>query len=213
MKDVSFGADEINIPIDDVWVAIPPRSAQKIFLKPKAEAMVYGLLSDGTIALLNVKTKTLARFSDIRINDDELVAIWGLNKQLAIAPEAELPMGAYKVYANDRFFDLVNAKLGDKWIESPSIEELWSKKTEENGNGVDLANSTYQNSPCVYFQVPAPIIGDLGVLYTFDGERYFIGEKAGYSVEVGQTGVKLTGKSKSIELKWDQVQSLRFPQK
>ena len=80
--------------------------------------MVYGLLSDGTIALLNVKTKTLARFSDIRINDDELVAIWGLNKQLAIAPEAELPMGAYKVYANDRFFDLVNAKLGDKWIET-----------------------------------------------------------------------------------------------
>lgn len=213
LKDVSFGAKEINIPIDDVWVAIPPRSAQKTFANPKSETIVYGLLSDGTIALLDVKTKTLARLGGVRINDAELVAIWGLNNQLAIAPEEELPMGAYKVYANDRFFDLANAKFGDKWIESPSIEELWNKEAEEKGNGADLVDSTYKNSPCVYFQVPAPIIGDFGVLYTFDGERYFIGEKAGYAVELGQAGIKLTGKSKTIELKWDQVQSLRFPQK
>ena len=122
-------------------------------------------------------------------------------------------MGAFKVYSNDKFFDLGNAKFGEKWIESPSIEELKNKETEENGSGADFANSTYRNSPCVYLQIPTPIVGDLGVLYTFDGERYFIGEKAGYSVQLDLAGIKLTGNSKSVDLKWDQVQSLRFPQK
>lgn len=139
--------------------------------------------------------------------------MWGVDSQLAIAPEKEIPMGAFKVYAKDKFFDLANAKFGEDWIESPSIEELWNKETEENGMGADLVKSTYQNSPCVYFQIPEPIVGDFGVLFTFDGERYFIGEKSGYSVEFGEAGIKLSGKSKNVALKWDQVQSLRFPQK
>lgn len=213
LKDVSFGAKQLSIPLDDVWVAIPPRIQQQKFPKPTSKTMAYGLLSDGTIALMDIKTKTLARLNDVKVNDADLIAIWGIENQLAIPPEKAIPMGAYTVFANGKYVDLSNAKFGEKWIESPSIEELWNKETEESGTGADLVKSTYQNSPCVFIRTPKPIVGDFGTLYTFDGERYFIGEKSGYSVEISDAGIKLSGKSTTIDLKWEQVQSLRFPQK
>lgn len=213
LKDLSFGAAEIALPVSDIWVMIPPRSAEQKFSPDAMANLSYCLLDDGSIVLADLSKGLRKRFSETPLKAESIVAFWGLDQQLVSPPTYPIRPDAAAVFAKGSFFDLEGVKLGSTWLESPSVEKLAEQAMEDDDDsaGVDLTKASYRTSPCVFLKSPPDLGDELGALYTSAGERYLIGDGF-HSVKVQAGKVVLSRDSANVELGWDEIRSLRLPQ-
>lgn len=216
LKGLSFGADQLEIDIEDVWVAIPPgkNSAER---KTDASPVTgFCLFMDGSISLVDFSLKKKVRLgSDLDLS--QVVALWGLDQQLTAPPSVPVSKGSALLYGNDQFYDLANVGLGVDWLNSPSIDSLSKLALEgdpdASAQGIDLKGVVYSNSPCVYLRRPKEIGPSSGVVYTVGSERYFFGQETGASIKINQSGIRLVRGELAVDLNWSEIRSLRFPGK
>lgn len=218
LKNLSIGIPQLPVDWKDVWVMVPPQIRLK---KPSTDPMsnsAYCLLNDGAIVLAQLPDLLSARFQ-VPIKRDQLVAVWGLSQQLTAAPTFKIKPGAATVSINGDFVDLAEVKLGKTWLESPTIAELKKRADDRKKTGaepegdlpaVDLTETRWADSPCIFFQAPKANGGKTGVLYTYDGERYFVDSQS-IGLRSGQDGFSLTRSGKTVQLAWDEIRVLRFP--
>ena len=214
LKDLSFGAPEVSLSLEDLWVLVPSVKQQKKFELDAMSNSCYCLLKDGSVVLADLAKMRLSRGSSPELDPKQLVACWGIESQLANPPKYQVKESNAVVVEDGKYFDLQSFKFGSEWLESESIGQLAKKSASqsEEKTGIDLSESTYVKSPCVYFQMPSEISAKAGAVYTYDGERYFIGDGL-YSIEVQEKGVALNKGSNAKSLDWSEIKSLRFPSK
>lgn len=213
LSQLSFGVPKISVPVEDVWVMIPAQSKQKKFALDAMNNYCYCLLDDGSIVLGDLGSQKRVNFGKKAIDLQKLVAFWGIGQQMAAPPTLKIKQGAALVFSAGQYHDLENIKFGKAWLESPSIADLAKnadQSNEDETKGIDLTKSRYADSLCVFLKSPNEFSEKLGVLYTFDGERYFIGEGL-FSVDVNESGVSLSKGDDKASLGWDEIKSLRLP--
>ncbi|MEE2640647.1 MAG: hypothetical protein VX768_08485 [Planctomycetota bacterium] len=207
LEKLSFGTGSISLAMDQAWVLIPPRSKLKKKSGEETQNHCYCLTRDGAIQLADLATRKSIRFRQ-PVEIEDLLAIWGVQNQLSTPPTYKIPKGSAALFADGQYFDLANVGLGKDWIQSPSIEEL-APLLKDILPG-PLQETRYVNSSCIYFGTPPQISTDTGVLYTYDGERYFIGEKFA-SLKINSSGIELSRMGNLVQMPWEEIKSLRLP--
>ncbi|MEC9094486.1 MAG: hypothetical protein VX438_17390, partial [Planctomycetota bacterium] len=221
LEDLSFGTKSISVSLDDVWVLIGNPSSSEPSSPPMAEATMknhcYCLTDQGSIVLADLGNQKSIRFNK-KLDIETVVAIWGLDQQMATPPISKIEKGTAAVFAKGQYFIFSDVKFDKQWIRSSSVQKLASEQPPGTGENpdevpsVDLSDSRYRNSPCVYFKSPGKIEKQAGVIYTVNGERYFLGESYG-TAKVNSQGVLLSQGAESTLLSWQEIKSLRFPKK
>ena len=211
LKKLSFGAEQVLISPADVWVLIPPRSQQKEFATTPMTNHCYCMKDDGSIVLGNMGNQKSLRFQD-KLDLSNLVAVWGMTSQLTTPPTYKVKPGGAAIFVRGQYLDLEGVKLGQDWISSPTLASINDKQDDDSQSteDVDLTKMKYSNSACIYFGTPKNVGKDVGVVYTYDGERYFIGADY-YQVSVENDGVSVSKGGDPILLKWNEISSLRLP--
>lgn len=214
INELSFGLKELAIPLKDIWVLIPPGKKLKPFTNDSMNNYCYCLTRDGSILLADLGSQKSVRVNG-PIQRSDIVAFWGINQQLSTPPTFKVKAGAGALFYEGNYVDLEDVKIGKEWIASPSIAELAKKVADQDNldeeKAADLTKSQYVDSRCIYLGTPPKIDPNAGVVYTFDGERYFLTAMSN-SVRVTGEGIEIVQGEAKVKLAWNEVRSVRFPQ-
>jgi len=196
LKNVSVGLDELQLPLDELAVIVPPQHEADA-LSPALERCNVRLLDGSILRAMGGEGLKCVRFPELAFDVNQIVALWGAKTQV-VEPKEELMELPFLVQGDNRRRPLRDLKLGPRWVESESL-------TADD-------NQTYETSPVIWLQNPTERAATDGLLRLASGDELVLKERDGFVLQSWSAeGVAIAHGDKAWTIPLAEVSTLVFP--
>lgn len=194
LSQLSIGVESVEVPLGEVFSIMPATESAK---RPETAFDCLVMLDDSSI----LRARGGEKFTDTNdreIPTEKLVAIWGAGSSLTLPDDEAWPKSGALMVGRDKHHKVIEDwQLGERWIE---------------GEGLDLFDFTYADTPIIWLQRPGERAKDAGIVRLAGGEQYVLTGDGRYQLaDWSAEKVKLARDGGNIEIPFEQVLTLRFP--